>query len=59
MFLGIQKKIDKLGRIVLPKEIRKIYHIKNGDYVEILPTENGILLKKVEDKLLSVNNEMK
>lgn len=45
MLLGIQKKIDALGRIVLPKELRELYDIKDGDTVEIVPTENGIIVK--------------
>ena len=28
---GIVRRIDELGRIVIPKEIRKTLHIKNGE----------------------------
>ena len=43
---GIVRKIDELGRIVVPKEMRQSLSIENGDEVEILFTEDGILVKK-------------
>ena len=33
---GIVRRIDDLGRIVIPKEIRKTFHIKESDPMEIL-----------------------
>ncbi len=45
--IGIVRKIDELGRIVIPKEIRKIEGLKEGSPVEIFTNQNGeILLKK-------------
>ncbi len=44
---GVVRRIDDLGRIVIPKEIRKILHIKEGDPLEIFTDrEGGIILKK-------------
>ena len=43
---GITRRVDDLGRVVIPKEIRRAYRIKEGDPLEIIVTENGILLKK-------------
>lgn len=44
---GIVRRIDDLGRVVIPKEIRRTLHIKNGDPLEIYTTENGgVILKK-------------
>lgn len=44
---GIVRKIDDLGRIVIPKEIRKSLHIHEGDPLEIfLQTKDEIILKK-------------
>lgn len=43
---GIIRRIDELGRIVIPKEIRKSLRIKNGDNLEILVDGESILLKK-------------
>ena len=43
---GIIRRIDELGRIVIPKEIRKKLRIKTGDNLEILVENDDILLKK-------------
>ena len=44
---GVVRRIDDLGRIVIPKEIRKILHIKEGDPLEIFTDrEGGVILKK-------------
>lgn len=44
---GIVRKIDDLGRIVMPKEIRKTLNINEGDTIEIYTGDNGdIILKK-------------
>ena len=43
---GIIRRIDELGRIVFPKEIRKSLRIKNGDNLEILVDGENISLKK-------------
>ncbi len=43
---GVTRKIDELGRIVIPKEIRKNLGIRDGETLEIFTDENGIILKK-------------
>lgn len=43
---GIVRRIDDLGRIVIPKEIRRTQHIKEGDPIEIFVDESGIMLQK-------------
>lgn len=44
---GIVRRIDDLGRIVIPKEVRKTLKIREGDPLEIFTSENGeIVLKK-------------
>lgn len=44
---GITRRIDELGRVVIPKEIRKNMHIKSGELLEIfLDGSDSILLKK-------------
>jgi len=43
---GIIRRIDELGRIVIPKEIRKSLRIKNGDSLEILVEGENITLRK-------------
>lgn len=43
---GTIKKVDDLGRIVIPKEIRRTLHIREGDPVEFIVKNNSIILKK-------------
>ena len=55
---GIIRRIDELGRIVIPKEIRKNLRIKNGDNLEILVDGENITLKNYShiDNLESIAN---
>ena len=46
MNTGVVRRIDDLGRIVIPKEIRKSLRIKEGDSLEILIENENIILKK-------------
>lgn len=48
-YTGYYRRIDDLGRIVIPKEVRKILGIKEGDSFDIFITENGVLFKKKEN----------
>ncbi len=43
---GVTRRIDELGRIVIPKEIRRMLSIRDGENLEILVDENKIILKK-------------
>ena len=44
---GIVRRIDDLGRVVIPKEIRRTYRIREGDPLEIFVTSNGeVVFKK-------------
>ena len=44
---GITRKIDELGRIVIPKEIRRTLRIREGTPLEIFTEKNGeIILRK-------------
>lgn len=43
---GIIRRIDDLGRIVIPKELRKTLRIKNGESLEIFVEGDDIILKK-------------
>lgn len=44
---GIVRRIDELGRVVVPKEIRRTLRIREGDPLEIFTDKNGeIILKK-------------
>lgn len=43
---GMVRRIDELGRIVIPKEIRKSLNLNMGDSVEIFIEDNKVSLKK-------------
>lgn len=44
---GIVRRIDELGRVVIPKEIRRTLRIREGDALEIYTDrEGGVILKK-------------
>lgn len=43
---GVVRRIDDLGRIVVPKEIRKTMRIKEGEKLEIFTDSDSIILKK-------------
>ena len=45
---GIIRKIDELGRIVIPKELRGVLGIKSGDSLSFLVDEQRIILEKYE-----------
>jgi len=39
-------KVDKMGRTVIPSEIRKILEIKEGDYIEWTIENNKVIVRK-------------
>ena len=43
---GIVRRIDELGRVVIPKEIRRTLRIKEGDPLEIFTDRDELTLKK-------------
>ncbi len=43
---GIVRKIDALGRMVLPSELRANFNLKEGDSLEIFTSNDMIVLKK-------------
>lgn len=47
---GIVRKVDMLGRIVLPKSLRKRYEMDEGDPVEILVQGDTIILERYHPK---------
>lgn len=38
--VGIRRPVDKLGRIVIPKEYREFYHLNQGDEVFVCAVMN-------------------
>ncbi|MRX70877.1 AbrB family transcriptional regulator [Bacillus lacus] len=53
--LGIVRNVDKLGRIVLPKESRDIFGWEPGTPIEIMATHDGILLKAYKPEIQREN----
>lgn len=43
---GIIRRIDDLGRIVIPRELRRKLKIHEGDPLEFYVTDDGVLIKK-------------
>jgi len=48
--VGITKEVDKLGRIVIPKDLRDMFMINKE--VEIIVTSDGILLRNPQYMLI-------
>lgn len=44
--IGIIRRVDELGRVVIPIELRKTMDIEEGTPLEIFVRENEIVLKK-------------
>ena len=53
---GIVRKVDELGRIVLPIELRRTLDINERDALEIYVDTNQIILKKYEPACIFCNN---
>jgi transcriptional pleiotropic regulator of transition state genes len=46
---GIARKIDDLGRIVIPAETRKLFNIREGDHLNIAVEGGSIVIRKMTD----------
>ena len=53
---GIVRKVDELGRIVIPIEIRRTLDIEEKDAVEIFVNDDTIVLKKYEPACIFCDN---
>jgi len=54
---GVVRKIDELGRIVLPSELRRVFGIREGDELEISVDGERVILQKRQDVCLFCGNE--
>ncbi len=52
----IIRRVDDLGRVVIPKEIRRVLRIREGDPLEIFIEDGGVVFKKY-DTCASVRKE--
>ncbi len=53
---GIVRKVDELGRIVLPIELRRTFSIEEKDALEIYVDDATIILKKYEPACIFCND---
>lgn len=51
---GIARKTDELGRIVIPKELRRTLNIEIKDPIEIFTEGDSIILKKYESNMACI-----
>jgi transcriptional pleiotropic regulator of transition state genes len=54
--IGIVRKVDELGRIVLPMELRRTFNINKEDPLEIFVDDDMIVLKKYEPACIFCNS---
>ena len=54
---GVVRKIDELGRIVLPSELRRVFGIKEGDELEISVDGERVILEKRQDVCVFCSGE--
>ena len=48
MNTGMVRKIDDLGRIVVPAETRRLFNIQEGDQLAISVEDDAIVLRKLD-----------
>ena len=53
---GIVRRIDDLGRVVIPKEIRRTLRIREGDPLEIFTDREGEIILKKYSQLETIEN---
>ncbi len=53
---GIVRRLDELGRIVLPIELRRVLDLNEKDPVEIFVEEDRIILRKYQSSCIFCGN---
>ena len=53
---GIVRRIDDLGRVVIPKEIRRTMRIREGDPLEIFTDKDGVVILKKYSPIYELGN---
>lgn len=56
---GIVRRVDELGRVVVPKEIRNQFNISERDPIEIFIDGNSIVLRKFEPNCIFCGSSKK
>ena len=57
MEYSVEKTVDALGRVVIPKEMRNYYGITSNAKVRLIPMDEGILLVRPEASETFDNND--
>ncbi len=57
MRVGMLIKVDKLGRIVIPKEYREFYHIDRNGKVCLVDTIDGLLIRNPKYKVVEIEQD--
>ena len=47
---GLPRRIDHLGRIVIPAELRRLLGINEGDYIQFSTEDNKVVIEKLEER---------
>ena len=46
--IGVVRKLDRVGRLILPVELRKQFHLEKGDKLELFVDGDIVILKRKE-----------
>lgn len=57
MRIGMLRKVDSLGRLVIPKEYRDFYHLNSTDTVCMVETVEGLLITNPEYEVVKIEKE--
>lgn len=57
--IGIVRRIDELGRIVIPIELRRNMRLKSSDEMEMYVDNTGDIILKKYSKLISIEDSLK
>lgn len=49
--LGIVRKLDEYKRVAIPKEIKEILNLENGDSIEFFESDEGVVIRKYTPSL--------
>jgi transcriptional pleiotropic regulator of transition state genes len=47
---GLPRRIDHLGRIVIPSELRRLLGINEGDYIQFSAEDGRVVIEKLEER---------
>jgi transcriptional pleiotropic regulator of transition state genes len=47
---GLPRRIDHLGRIVIPAELRRLLGINEGDYIQFSAEDDRVVIEKLEER---------